>query len=117
MSSSKYKKKTTISTFHFRINYLNLSLTKVFKDLRILIVKNFEWENYIKYLYWIAATTFFQDLDSFKSMDINILNFSPFKIPKKYSSCKSDIFRPLNVFRYQYIAIQTTFFITILLLN
>ena len=47
----------------------------MFKDLRVFISKNFKWNNHINYLYQIAATTFFQDLDSFKSTDINILSF------------------------------------------
>ena len=53
------------------MNNIILSSTKVIKDLKIFIAKNFEWNHQINYLYRIAATTSFKDLKSFKSTDIN----------------------------------------------
>lgn len=73
MSSSKYSKKSNISTFDFKINNTNLSSIKVFKDLGIFIAENLKWNHHINYLYRIASTTSFQVLKSFKSVDINIL--------------------------------------------
>ena len=60
MSSSKYKKNTTISTFKFKINDINFSSTKVFKDIRNFIAKNLELNHHIIYIYRIAIITPFK---------------------------------------------------------
>ena len=54
-----------------------LSLAEVIKGLKICVAKSFKCNHQINYLYQISATTFFQDLKSFESTDINILNFYP----------------------------------------
>ena len=67
------QKSITISTFDFRINSINLSSTKLFKDLGIFIAENLKWNHHFNYLYRFVSTTSFQVFKSFKSTDTNIL--------------------------------------------
>ena len=66
-------KNTSISTFDFKINNINLSSTNKITDLGIFIAENLKWNHHINYIYQIASTISFQVLKSFKSTDINIL--------------------------------------------
>ena len=43
-------KNTSISTFNFKIDNINLSSTKVFKDLGIFITENLKWNHHINYI-------------------------------------------------------------------
>ena len=63
MSSSKYSKKTNISTFDFKINNTHLYRVKVFKDLEVFNFENLKSNHHISYLFWIASTTSFQVLN------------------------------------------------------
>ena len=52
-------KNTTISTFEIEKNFIYFSSTKVFKDLRTFIAKNFKWNYHFNYLFRIARTLSF----------------------------------------------------------
>ena len=68
----RYPKNTSNSTFDFKINNINLSSTKVFKNMEFLLLI-IKWNRHINYIYQIASTTTYQVFKSFKSTDINIL--------------------------------------------
>ena len=51
MSSSKYSKKTNISTFDFKINNTHLYRVKMFKDLEVFNFENLKSNHHISYLF------------------------------------------------------------------